>query len=207
MSYGSTLRDEIAPFNGTMNIADRRAVVDNLIFVYHMIVASGTMLDVAAAKTQPCKFRDFLVEHAAEERHHATWLRTDLATCGESVHNADLMFEAAPIAGSQYYHALHVTPYCLLGYMLVLECFPMAESSVSQLESLHGESLFKTVRYHALHDVDHGAEVIAQIDNMPPVYRELVRMNALRTVGAIVAVSRRFGTFPARTAHGADGNH
>ena len=50
-------------------------------------------------------------------------------------------------------------------------------------------------------------EVIAQIDNMPPVYRELVRMNALRTVGAITAVSRRFGTFPARTAHGADGNH
>lgn len=202
MSYGAELVDEIGSLRGCVDFSRRRVVVDNLVFVYHMIVASGTIMDIAACKTSPSGFRDFLVEHGTEEREHATWLRADLATCDESICNPELMFDAATIAGSQYYLALHVTPYALLGYMLVLECFPMAESTVNQLEALHGSALFHTLRYHAKHDVDHGAEVLRQIDNMPKVYRELVRLNALRTVGAMRNVANRFGTFPAVAAHG-----
>lgn len=201
--FSLELLDEVNARRGVLNIANRRCVVDNLIFVYHMIVASGTMLDVAAAKAPPCKFRDFLVEHASEEREHAHWLHFDLAVCDASIHNPELLFDASSIAGMQYYLALHVTPYCLLGYMLVLECFPMSEASVNQLENLHGPALFNTLRYHSTHDVEHGAEVLRQIDNMPIVYRELVRQNALRTVGAIANASRRFGSFPAVAAHGA----
>ncbi len=202
MSFAAGLLDEVNDLRGVMDIRNRRAVVDNLVFVYHMIVASGTMLDVAACKTQPSQFRDFLVEHGSEEREHANWLRADLATSDESIHNPELMFDAAEIAGSQYYLALHVSSYCLLGYMLVLECLPMTETSVSQLEALHGPALFHTLRYHAKHDVEHGAEVLRQIDNMPKVYRELVRQNALRTVGAMARVASRFGSFPAVAAHG-----
>lgn len=200
--YGEQLVDELRGMRGVVDFTNRRVVVDNLVFVYHMIVASGTIMDVAACKTAPSNFRDFLVEHGTEEREHATWLRADLATCDESIHNPELLFDAATIAGMQYYLALHVTPYCLLGYMLVLECFPMPESVVCQLETLHGSALFNTLRYHAKHDVDHGAEVLRQIDNMPIVYRELVRINALRTVGAMRNVANRFGTFPAVAAHG-----
>lgn len=202
MSFGASIVDEVNGLRGVMDIRNRRAVVDNLVFVYHMIVASGTILDIAACKTQPSQYRDFLIEHASEEREHANWLRADLTTSDESIHNPELMFDASEIAGAQYYLALHVTPYCLLGYMLVLECLPMTEASVNQLEALHGSALFHTLRYHAKHDVDHGAEVMRQIDNMPKVYRELVRMTALRTVGAMARVASRFGTFPAVAAHG-----
>ena len=66
MSYAASIVDEINGLRGRIDIRNRRAVVDNLVFVYHMIVASGTILDIAACKTQPSQFRDFLVEHAAE---------------------------------------------------------------------------------------------------------------------------------------------
>lgn len=202
MSFGAGLVDEVNARRGVMDIANRRAVVDNLVFVYHLIVASGTILDIAVCKAEPSPFRDYMIEHATEEREHANWLRADLAASKESIVNHELMFDAAEIAGAQYYNALHISPYIVLGYMLVLECLPMTEESVNQLEALHGPALFHTLRYHAKHDVDHGGEVIAQIDNMPKVYRELVRQNALRTVGAMARVATRFGTFPALTAHG-----
>ena len=206
MSFAASIVDEVNGLRGRMDSRDRRAVVDNLVFVYHMIVASGTMLDIAVCKSQPSPYRDFLIAHASEEREHAHWLRADLAKCNESIDNVELMFDAASIAGAQYYHALHTSSYCLLGYMLVLECLPMTEESVSQLEALHGSALFHTLRYHAKHDVEHGMEVLHHIDSMPKVYRELVRHNALRTVGAMARVASRFGTFPAATvshpAHG-----
>lgn len=202
MSYGASIVDEVNERRGYIDIRNRRAVVDNLVFVYHMIVASGSILDIAACKAQPSPFRDYLIEHATEEREHANWLRADLAASKESIVNHELMFDASEIAGAQYYHALHIAPQVILGYMLVLECLPMTEESVSQLEALHGPALFHTLRYHAKHDVEHGAEVIAQIDNMPKVYRELVRHNALRTVSAMARVASRFGTFPPVAAHG-----
>lgn len=203
MSFASQIVNEVRGLRGVIDTSDRRTIVDNLVFAYHLILASGPMLKFGAAKVAPGTYRDFLVEHAEEENDHAEWLATDFHNAGESLQNLGLQCDAAYVAGAQYYLTFHVSPYALLGYMLVLECFPMQEHEVRALEVLHGQALFTTLRYHSTHDVEHGAEVLRQIDDMPIVYRGLVRQNALRTVRALAAVSQRFGAHPAVAAHGA----
>ena len=200
-SFARQLKVEVGEHLARIDAAKRAVIADNLVFVYHMIVASEGILCTAHMHMTDGAYRRWLAAHFQEEVGHAKRLRGDLQAAGVCVHNAPLMLDAAALAGSQYYLCAHVSPYSVLGYMLVLECFPMGLDDVSVLEKTHGESMFRTLRYHALHDVEHGDDVLEQIDNMPPVYRELVRDNALRTVKAIARTSRAFGSFPALPAH------
>ncbi len=201
MSFARMLKEEIRAHLVRVDASSRAVIADNLVFVYHMIVASEGILCTAHMHMTDGAYRRWLAAHYQEEVGHARRLRGDLQAAGVCVHNAPLMHDAAALAGAQYYLAAHVSAYSILGYMLALECFPMSLDDVSALEKLHGESMFRTLRYHAVHDVEHGDDVLDQIDNMPPVYRELVRDNALRTVKAISRTSRAFGSFPALPAH------
>lgn len=201
MSFAHMLKEEIRAHLVRVDSSIRAVIADNLVFVYHMIVASEGILCTAHMHMTDGAYRRYIAAHFQEEVGHAKRLRADLQAAGVCVHNAPLMLDASALAGSQYYLAAHVSPYAVLGYLLALECFPLSLDDVSALEKLHGENLFSTVRYHAMHDVEHGDDVLEQIDNMPPVYRELVRDNALRTVKAIARTSRAFGSFPALPAH------
>jgi hypothetical protein len=201
VSFARQLKEEVRAHLVRVNASARAVIADNLVFVYHMIVASEGILCTAHMHMTDGAYRRWIAAHYQEEFGHAKWLRADLQASGVCVHNAPLMHDAAALAGAQYYLAAHVSPYAILGYMLALECFPMSIADVAELEKLHGVSLFTTLRYHAVHDLEHGDDVLEQIDNMPPVYRELVRDNALRTVKAIARSSRAFGTFPALPAH------
>lgn len=201
VSFARQLKEEVRAHLVRVDASIRAVIADNLVFVYHMIVASEGILCTAHMHITDGAYRRWLAAHYQEEVGHARRLRGDLQAAGVCVHNAPLMHDAAALAGAQYYLCAHVSPYAILGYMLALECFPMSVDEVSALEKLHGESMFRTARYHAVHDVEHGDDVLQQIDNMPPVYRELVRDNALRTVAAIARTSRAFGKFPALPAH------
>lgn len=201
VSFARQLKEEIRAHLVRVDSSLRAVVADNLTFVFHMIVASEGILSVAHSMMTDCAYRRYLAAHYHEEAGHAKSLRADLQAAGVCIHNAPLMHDAAALAGAQYYLAAHVSPYAILGYMLALECFPMSADDIATLEKLHGVSMFRTARYHAVHDVEHGDDVLQQIDNMPPVYRELVRDNALRTVKAIARTSRAFGSFPALPAH------
>lgn len=201
MSFARQLLVEIRAHMVTANLGVRAIVADNLVFMYHLIVASENMLLAAAEHTTPSKYREYLIAHYVEEKDHAKWLRADLQAAGVCVHNAPLMFDAAALAGSQYYLALHTSPYALLGYMMALECTPMDLGTLAALEKQHGPAMFRTLRHHVENDPGHGEDVLQQVDNMPPVYRELVRENALRTVKSIARTSRAFGSFPALPAH------
>lgn len=208
MSFAEQLRDEVGAIRErvVVDMTRREVVIDNLRFVYYIIVHTETLLGMALTEAEGTDYTHYLSAHLAEECDHAEWLAADLFTeltpvNGAMLDNAALLHDAAAIAGAQSYLIQHESPYALLGYMLVLECFPMSESALAALESLHGAELLRTLRYHSVHDVEHGAEVLHQIDIMPPVYRELVRENALRTVRALAVASLRFGV-PAVAAHG-----
>jgi hypothetical protein len=152
---------EVSALRATAPASDltcQRILRANLAFVHQVIVASEGLLADAAAGSDG-DLRAYFLRHLEEERGHAAWLAEDLGGADFPRSRA-----AVAMAGSMYYMIKHVSPACLLGYMLVLECFSMPLNLVEELERLHGKHLLRTVRYHAEHDPDHGADVLAMID-------------------------------------------
>ncbi len=130
-------------------IRTRTDLIENLKFVYSLSVAIESLLVMAG---MPEKYH--------EEKGHADWLKRDLEALGETVPVID--HDAAMMAGSQYYYIRHVDPRMLLGYMAAMECRPMPLESVDMLESQYGP--LPCLRHHAIADIDHGNEVLLQID-------------------------------------------
>jgi hypothetical protein len=165
--------------------------VDNLVFMYHTIVASEPMIVDCVNRTSG-DLRKYFAFHLIEEQNHAVWLHEDLTDSGIDIDNPTLQFEAAQFAGAQYYLIRHAHPAAVFGYLLVLECFPMRPETVKELEGLHGLKL-SCLYHHAEHDVSHWREVLEQIDKLPTSLLPLVRQNALCTVRGLSRAAARFG--------------
>lgn len=101
-------------------------------------------------------------DRLAEERDHAKWLADDIRCLGGMIGPYD--YDAAAIAGAQYYHIFHTSPKMLLGYMAALECNMMTEVQVDNLEAQHGS--LPCLKYHAIHDQEHGAWVLRAIEDI-----------------------------------------
>lgn len=149
-----------------MNILDRPVIVSNLVFMHQVITASEPLMQ-EALKVADAPLHAYLTEHAEEEQDHAAWLAADLLTAGIDVDKVPKFRRAVAMAGSQYYLIKHQSPYALLGYMAVLEGFPVSLEAVDALEAAHGKDLFRTLRYHAEHDLDHRKDLFAFIDKNP----------------------------------------
>jgi hypothetical protein len=149
-----------------IDLQDIYVVLANLVFVHQVIVASEPLME-DALKVSDGKLHAYLTSHIEEERGHAAWLAVDLLTHGIDVAKIQKFRSAAAMAGSQYYLIKHQSPYALLGYMAVLEGFPVSIESVEALEGTHGKELFRTLRYHAEHDLDHRKDLFAFIDENP----------------------------------------
>jgi hypothetical protein len=167
----------------------------NLAFAMQMIVASEGLLRAGIAKLAPeagafeVDLLKYYVEHLEEETGHYEWLRDDLD--GEEF---GFHWGAAELAGMQYYLVEHVHPGTLLGYMLVLECFPMPLEQVEHLESIHGTRLLRTVRYHAVHDQDHGRDVLALVERAPDQLKGWIFENAIQTAHRIGRAQEQMGS-------------
>lgn len=148
-----------------LDLQDRKVFEANLCFVYHMIRASEGLLRVGQEVTKDKALREFYKAHGEEEAGHADWLEADMAVGG--IASVSIPREAMMMAGVQYYLLYHVNPASLLGYMAALECFPTSLGFIEELEKLHGKALCRTMRYHAEHDIAHGAELLAFIDTRP----------------------------------------
>jgi hypothetical protein len=164
-----------------IDFADRRIVLANLIFVHQVIVASERLLE-EAVKVSTGTLRDYYVAHLEEERGHEKWLAADLASAGINIAAIPRIQQAVELAGSQYYFLNHVGPHALLGYMLVLEGFPLPRSTIELLEKLHGKSLLRTLVYHSEHDVDHSHDLFAAIGAHPS---EEILKSAVQTANYI----------------------
>ena len=164
-----------------LNLTDRDVFVRNLVFVYHVIKGSENLLRVASERSEAgSSLHQYLVEHLSEEREHEAWLAADLETAGIDVTRTIVPRIAVEMVGSQYYLIFHVDPAALLGYMAVLECFPTPIADIEALEAVHGTNLLRTSRYHAEHDLDHGAVLLSVIDQIPEGRQQIVLESAIQ---------------------------
>jgi hypothetical protein len=146
-----------------IDLADRKSMLLNLIFVYQVARTSETILREAAACTNGA-LHDYYKAHLQEEIGHENWLEADLKTAGIDVKTMPLFKKAIEMAGSQYYLLKHFSKYCLLGYMLVVEGFPLPMNYVDDLEKIHGKDVLRTVRYHSVNDLEHRQDLFDMID-------------------------------------------
>ena len=175
-----------------IDLSRRDVFLRNLTFVHNVITASENLLRVA----RDCStghLAAYFDEHLEEELRHETWLANDLASAGVHVHTLPISPEAVAMAGAQYYLIYHVDPVALLGYMAVLECFPIDVEALEALEEIHGKQLCRTLRYHAEHDIDHGSDVLDEVDRLSEKQFQLVMQNAVQTALYIGSAISKFG--------------
>lgn len=177
MLSGEVINAVLAIRSKLLNLGDIDTLKTNLAFMHQVIAASERLLEEAASEASG-DLKAYYLAHLEEERQHEKWLADDLLSHGVDVKKLPLMRKAVEMAGSQYYLIKHVHPACLLGYMAVLEGFPMPLELVDQLEQLHGKQLIRTLRFHAEHDPEHRKEVFRMIDKEA---RPEILSNAVQT--------------------------
>jgi hypothetical protein len=178
-----------------VDLANPEVMKKNLLFVYHSAVASSPLLWLAHKSTPTAteferKLKQYFLNHWEEERDHERWLLNDLATA-ELDPRGDCDWIAAAMSGSLYYAINHWHPVALLGYMMFIETNPPPAALVDTLESIHGKELMRTLRYHAINDVDHSADLRALLDECPQEHRKLVTDTMAQTGLYYVAASRQ----------------
>jgi hypothetical protein len=171
----------LAPY-GKPDLADRDTLLRSMVFVHHTMVASDNLLRSAYYKSEAgSALGKYFKRHMMEELGHKRWMERDLATAGIDIKTMPASKLAVQMAGSMYYRIFHEHPAALLGYMVVMECFPVPAGVMDELERIHGTELLRTVRYHATHDVDHGADVLEMIDQMPEELHPLLVRSAVQS--------------------------
>lgn len=184
------MRDVMAQWP-VVDLKNRHIFVNNLIFMHRIILASEALLEEAIEHSSGA-LRDYLTSHLEEERRHDEWLAEDLASAGIEVSACQFQSEAVVAAGTQYYLIRHVDPHSLLGYMAVLECFPMPLERLIELEEVHGKTLCRTLRHHAVHDVSHSVDLLMQVDSLNDQQFALVLQNAVQTAIYIGSAISKF---------------
>lgn len=143
---------------------------------------------------------DYLHRHADDERGHDEWLMHDLQSIG--VTPAELVSPppsgaVAALIGAQYYWILHYHPVSVLGYLMVIEGNPPNRGSLEDLQSRSGlpPSAFRTMLEHADIDVDHAAELVDLLDQLPlsPRHNEALGLSAISTVAGLTRVLNEIG--------------
>lgn len=177
-----------------IDLANPLVIRRNLAFSMQMMVASEGLLRAGierlqyAAEAFDREVHAYFTEHLVEESGHYEWMAKDMEGEGMTFH-----WGAAELAGMQYYLVEHVHPAVLLGYMLVLECFPMPLEVVDQLEAVHGAKLLRTLRYHAVHDQDHGKDVLALVESSPSELKNWIYENAIQTAHRVGRAQEQMG--------------
>lgn len=171
----------------------KEVVVRNLTFLYHTMKASEHLLEVAVSqsKDRP-ELHAYFKEHLEEERGHHRWLADDLKAASIDAEKSAIPLRAVEMVGTQYYLMHHVDPAALLGYMVLQECFSARLEVIDRLEELHGKDLFRTLRYHAEHDIDHGADIADALDRLPETSQSIVLENAIQAARYFCAATQNF---------------
>ena len=107
---------------------------------------------------------EYYARHKQEELDHALWLLQDIQVLGvapELVLARQPAAAIAALAGSQYYWIYHYHPGFLLGYLAVLECYPLTTEQIVRFQQGTGypDAAFRTLCKHAELDPGHGDEV------------------------------------------------
>ena len=135
-----------------------RAAVDVL-----RLSASGDETSVAVC--------GYLAKHITEECGHDQWLIEDLAVLGltsQEILSIPPVQSVIELVGAQYYHVLHADPISLLGYIAVLEGYPMPIQMVDEREKVSRlpTAAFRTLRKHAVLDIGHRDDLNEFVDSL-----------------------------------------
>jgi hypothetical protein len=169
-----------------MRMNDSAAFKEHLRVLFHIIRASFNLLVCARDRSSDPVLRAYFLDHANEESSHDIWLGKDLEDSGVEIGDCPML--AAQLPGMVYYHIHHTSECALLGYMLVMEGFPMPLQVVEMLEEIHGKDLLRTTRYHAEHDPAHSKELFAVIDNLSDQQKAVVRKVAIETAAQVAGI-------------------
>ena len=131
----------------------------------------------------------YLSDHIEEERGHDEWLLDDIAVLGLSrteVLARPPSSSVAALVGAQYYWVLHYHPVAVLGYVALLEGYPITDEEVRKLAERTGHpgSAFRTLAKHAELDPGHGAELDRVLDSLELTaeLRQVLGISALASV-------------------------
>lgn len=147
-----------------LDLGNKRIFINNLIFCFQLIKESEGLLRAAIDNSSGI-LRAYFQKHLAEETGHADWLIEDLKNEVIDVCQIPIHFLAQEITDYQY-HLIKKDAVNLLGYMAVLEGFPMPFENVALLERLHGKNLLRTLKLHSEEDIEHGQEIWEIIDKV-----------------------------------------
>jgi len=172
-----TIRDQAVP----IDFSKKENFIKNLVLMWQVIVASEPLLERAVYFEPIGRIRDYFMRHLVEESGHAEWLHSDLMTAGVDPCKALLNPDVPVLVGSQYYHVFHGSPATILGYMAVLECFPLPIDRIEEFEAIHGKPLCRTLRYHCEHDPDHGKDILELFDEFSEIEWQQIKLNAIQT--------------------------
>ena len=161
-----------------MRLFNKRYLIENLCFMYGVIIASAPLLEFAISHLEDGDLQDYYRRHLTQETGHDQMLLNDLAGLG--ITDVAEYHQAAQIAGSQYYLVAHDHPALLLGYMHFLESNALNEEMVASIEAHHGVDL-ECLYHHAKADPAHTKELEAQISKLDAKLRERVIWNERAT--------------------------
>lgn len=94
-------------------------------FIYHQTVSAPLTFALAGANCTPrhALIRDYLLDHAIEEKDHWKWARDDLAALGDDI--SGIADEAAPTSVAAFvafnFHLAHKAPFARIGTAYFLE--------------------------------------------------------------------------------------
>jgi Iron-containing redox enzyme len=172
-----------------------------LVIVHSTIRASVPLLNAAASESEKYdndlsrRLAKYYRDHAIEEMHHDEWLLEDLGVLGvpkDQVLSAFPPIAAAELVGAQYYWIHHLHPACLLGYILVVEGYPMTKEGVEELIARTGfpRDAFRTLFEHSSLDVHHLEELNETIDELPlsTQHERWIGLNSIFTVRKLTEI-------------------
>lgn len=155
------------------SLLNRGFLIQNLCFMYRIMVASVPLLEFAIPKAKG-RLKDYYRQHLGEEIGHDVMLLADLRALG--VNEVPHYYAAAMGAGAQYYLIAHHHPALLLGYMHALESQPLQIGAIKEIEDAHGCAL-SALRLHSEHDPKHREELAGLIESQPEDLKKAIAWN------------------------------
>lgn len=192
MSFSKKISEEVKAIRALsphVNLYDKRIAEKNLALMHQVIIASENLLQEAIkcigipVTAFEHMFLTYLQRHLFEEAGHAEWLADDVPIGGA------LSANAIALPATQYYLINHVHPVAILGYMAVLENNPMSFGLLEELEALHGEKMYRTLRYHITHDAEHLSDLSAVLDAAPEALQPIMMDSAMHAAMCMNSIS------------------
>ena len=157
-----------------------------LCFLYRLMVAAVPLMQFASERSDGA-LAEYYHKHIPEEMGHDDMLRADLERMG--VAQIPQYFEAAMIAGSQYYLIAHDDPALLLGYIGVMESNAPKVSDIERLQLAYNVRL-DCMMHHAKVDTWHVRELEEIRATLPPELLWRVQWNEVNVKRMFDAATR-----------------